>query len=287
MPSLIATAAGARGATPRGGDIATSYIGMPLGGTVASLIAVALPADHWRQLFIVGGLAPFAAAAAIAAFMPAGPSRAAGAAGASAASRVHDLRELFSGRLMQTATLWIGLLFGVLTLHLMLNWLPLLLVAQGLTKSQAAMAQVGFNVGGSAGALLIGRLLDTPHRRLAVTVNLVALPAVLLLLAVIHGPITAGLAILLGGSVLALQVVLFSAAGAIYAERIRGTGLGAAVGVGRVGSIIGPAFGAVLLASGGNSGQVLIGLLPIALIAGFCAAALSWRPPAPEVLAAH
>jgi AAHS family 3-hydroxyphenylpropionic acid transporter len=287
MPNLIATAAGARGATPRGGDIATSYIGMPLGGSIASVIAVVLPSDHWRQLFIVGGLAPFVAAAALALFLPPGPTRAARAAGVSPATTMQDLRELFGGRVVQTATLWIGLLLGVLTLHLMLNWLPLLLVAQGLTKSQAAMAQVGFNIGGSAGALLIGRLLDTQRRRLAVTVNLIALPAVLLLLATIHGPITAGLAILLGGSVMALQVALFSVAGAIYAERIRGTGLGAAVGAGRVGSITGPAFAAILLASGGNSGQVLIGLLPIALVAGLCAAALSWRPPTPEVLAAH
>src|SRR6185437_10586194 len=104
------------------------------------------------------------------------------------------------GRLAQTATLWIGLLLAVLTLHLMLNWLPLLLVAQGLTKSQAAMAQVGFNVAGSAGALLVGALLDTRARRWAVSVNLVALPAILLALAVIHGPATAALAALLGGS---------------------------------------------------------------------------------------
>jgi AAHS family 3-hydroxyphenylpropionic acid transporter len=285
MPNLIATAAGARGGTPRGGDIGISYIGMPLGGSIASLIAVVLPAEHWRQLFIVGGLAPFVAAAAMALFLPAGVQRPARTASMSTTRQ--DLRELFGGRLAQTATLWIGLFLGVLTLHLMLNWLPLLLVAQGLTKSQAAMAQVGFNVGGSAGALLIGALLDTRNRRLAVVVNLIVLPAVLLLLAVIHGPVTASLAILLGGSVLALQVVLFAVAGSIYAERIRGTGLGAAVGVGRVGSITGPAFAAVLLASGGSSVQVLMGLLPIALVSGLCAAALSWRGGEARVLATH
>jgi AAHS family 3-hydroxyphenylpropionic acid transporter len=285
MPNLIATAAGARGETPRGGDIGISYIGMPLGGSIASLIAVVLPAEHWRQLFIVGGIAPFAAAAAMALFLPAGPQRPARAASTSTTRQ--DLTELFGGRLAQTATLWVGLFLGVLTLHLMLNWLPLLLVAQGLTKSQAAMAQVGFNVAGSAGALLIGALLDTRHRRLAVVVNLIVLPAVLLLLAVIHGPVTAGLAILLGGSVLALQVVLFAVAGSIYAERIRGTGLGAAVGVGRAGSITGPAFAAVLLASGGSSVQVLMGLLPIALVSGLCAAALSWRGGQARVLATH
>lgn len=281
MPNLIAAAAGARGDTPRGGDIGMSYIGMPLGGSIASLIATGLPPDHWRQLFLVGGLAPLVAATAMAVLLPSGAGRQAPEAAATPRDVMRDLRELFAGRLAQTATLWIGLFLAVLTLHLMLNWLPLLLVAQGLTKSQAAMAQVGFNVAGSAGALLVGALLDTRARRWAVSVNLIALPAILLALAAIHGPAAAGLAALLGASVLALQVILFSVAGAIYAERIRGTGLGTAVGVGRVGSITGPAFAAVLLASGGGSVQVLIGLLPIALVSGLCAAALSWRTPQP------
>ncbi|HLZ76223.1 MFS transporter [Phenylobacterium sp.] len=287
MPNLIAAAAGARGATPRGGDIGTSYIGMPLGGAIASLIAVVLPADHWRQLFIVGGLTPLAAAAAMAAFMPSIVGREPAQAAAASRDTMRDLRELFGGRLAQTATLWIGLFLAVLTLHLMLNWLPLLLVAQGLTKSQAALAQVGFNVAGSAGALLVGRLLDTRARRPAVVLCVSALPLILLSLAAIHGPATAGLAMVLGASLLALQVILFSVAGSIYAERIRGTGLGAAVGVGRVGSITGPAFAAVLLASGGNSAQVLMGLLPIAVVAGICAAALTWRTPEGQVLATH
>ena len=284
MPNLIAAAAAARGASSRGGDIAMTYIGMPLGGSVASLIAVVLPAAHWRQLFVVGGLTPFVAAAAMAAFMPAPPR---GRSDRSASRTAQDLREMFAGRLAQTAMLWIGLFLGVLTLHLMLNWLPLLLTAQGLTKSQAAMAQVGFNVGGSAGALLVGWLMDTRWRRAAVTINLLALPAILLLLAKLHGPGTAGLAILLGGSVLALQVIFFSVAGSLYAERVRGTGLGAAVGMGRAGSVAGPAFAAVLLASGGGSAQVLTGLLPIALLSGLCAAALSWRAAPQGELATH
>ena len=287
MPALIAAAAGARGSSPRGGDIATSYIGLPLGGSIASLVAVVLPADHWRQLFLIGGLAPLAAAAAMAALMPAAPPRGASSGPAEKAGALEALRELFGGRLAQTATLWLGLLLAVLTLHLMLNWLPLLLQAQGLTKSQAALAQVGFNVGGSAGALLIGRLIDTRARRLSVIVVVLSLPAILLLLAEIRGPATAALAIVLGGSVLALQVILFSIAGALYPERLRGTGLGTAVGVGRIGSISGPAFGAVLLASGGSSVQVLIGLLPIAAVAGICAAALAWRAPEAETLAPH
>jgi AAHS family 3-hydroxyphenylpropionic acid transporter len=287
MPVLFATAAGARGGSPRGGDIATSYIGFPLGGSIASLLAVVLPVDHWRQLFIAGGLAPLAVAAAVAVLITRAGTRAVTSDENGDAGRLASLREVFRGRLAQTVTLWLGLFLGGLTLHLMLNWLPLLLQAQGLTKSQAALAQVGFNIGGSAGALLVGWLMDTRVRRLAVTVTVVTTPVILLLLAAMHGPATAAVAVVLGGSVLALQVILFSVAGGLYVERLRGTGLGAAVGVGRVGSITGPAFAAVLLASGGSSVQVLMGLLPIAAVAGICATALAWRSPPSEVLATH
>lgn len=70
MPNMIATAAGVRGGTPKGGDIAFTYIGMPLGGAVASLLVVFIPLDHWRQIFIVGGLTPLATAFAMAVFLP-------------------------------------------------------------------------------------------------------------------------------------------------------------------------------------------------------------------------
>ncbi|HZZ69220.1 MAG TPA: MFS transporter, partial [Phenylobacterium sp.] len=270
MPNLIAVAAGARGEAPRGGDIAISYLGMPLGGAVASLVAVLVPSEHWRQVFMVGGLTPLATAVAMLALLPASLGRPQPSPEAAAEAGPSALSELFGGRLVQTATLWVGVFLGVLTLHLMLNWLPLLLQAQGLSKSQAALSQIGFNVGGAAGALLIGKLMDTDSRKPAIVLNLIALPAILLLLAAIHGPTAGGLAIVLGGSALALQVVLFAVAGSLYAERVRGTGLGVAVGVGRFGSIVGPALGAVLLASGGSSGQVLVGLFPIALAAGLC-----------------
>ncbi|WP_394761659.1 MFS transporter [Phenylobacterium sp.] len=280
MPNMIATAAGARGGLPKGGDIAFTYIGMPLGGAVASLLVVLLPVEHWRQVFIIGGVTPLATAVAMAMFLPAVLSHPSKTLPAAAGVPVGAVKALFGdGRLPRTLVLWIGFFLAVLTLHLLLNWLPLLLTAQGLTKSQAALAQVGFNVGGAVGALSVGRMLDTRLRRLGVALCVIALPGVLLLLALVHGPATAGLAIVLGGAILALQVVLFSVAGAFYPERVRGTGLGVTVGVGRTGSIVGPLLAGILLAAGGSSVQVLMGLLPMALVGGACAAFLAWRAP--------
>ena len=280
MPNIIATAAGVRGGAPKGGDIAFTYIGMPLGGAVASVLVVFLPADHWRQVFLVGGVTPLLTAVAMALLLPAILNRPASAAPAASGVQVGALAELFGGgRLPRTLVLWLGYFLAVLTLHLLLNWLPLLLTAQGLTKTQAAMAQVGFNVGGGAGALMVGRMLDTRLRPIGVMATVVALPLVLLSLALVHGPVTAALAIVLGAAILAMQVILFSVAGAFYPEHIRGTGLGVTVGVGRTGSITGPVLAGILLAAGGSSVQVLMGLLPMAVVGGACALFLAWRAP--------
>lgn len=280
MPNMIAIAAGVRGGIPKGGDIAFTYIGMPLGGAIASLLVVFLPVEHWRQVFVIGGVTPLLTAAGMALFLPAVLNHHTAAASTPSAVQVSASRELFGdGRLLRALVLWIGFFLAVLTLHLLLNWLPLLLTAQGLTKNQAALAQVGFNLGGAAGALTVGRMLDTRLRPLGVALCVIALPAVLLSLALIHGAATAALAIMLGGAILALQVILFSVAGAFYPEHIRGTGLGVTVGVGRTGSIIGPLLAGILLAAGGNSVQVLMGLLPMAVVGGACAVFLAWRAP--------
>ena len=62
----------------------------------------------------------------------------------------------------------------------------------------------------------------------------------------------------------------------MYADEARGTGLGTAVAVGRVGSLVGPLFSAALLANGRNAVQVLLDVLPIALAAGVCVGLVSW-----------
>jgi len=71
----------------------------------------------------------------------------------------------------------------VLTLHLMLNWLPLLLMGRGLSTSRAALAQAAFNVGGAVTGLWIGTLLDSRWKRVAITISVVALPAILVMTA--------------------------------------------------------------------------------------------------------
>jgi AAHS family 3-hydroxyphenylpropionic acid transporter len=162
---------------------------------------------------------------------------------------------------------------------LLLNWLPLLLIGKGLTKGFAGLAQAAFNAGGSIVALFVGALLDSRGRRAAIAVSVAVLPAVLIGMAYVDGlpPALVAMTAVLGGTVLAQQVILFSVASAVYPSSIRGTALGAAIAIGRVGSLIGPLFAAWLITGGRSSSQVLTGLLPIVLIGGMSVVLLGWK----------
>ena len=284
MPNLIALAADVSRAGSRNTSVAISYVGMPLGGAVASLLVFLMPLAAWRSLFQAGGIAPLLIAPLMGRYLPAakpGSERTAQhTASIPARPSAGMWRELFGhGRAFSTLFLWLGFFLIVLTLHLMLNWLPLLLLGRGLLKSQAAIAQFAFGVSGAAAAFWLGSLLDSRWQRTSIAVSLVMCPVVMLFIAI--APPRPGvllvLASLLGSAILASQVIVYAAASAVYPVACRGTGVGAAVGAGRLGSLVGPLFAASLLAAGRSPAQVLIGVLPIAVVGGVCAGFLGWR----------
>ncbi|MGH8263910.1 MAG: MFS transporter [Steroidobacteraceae bacterium] len=279
MPNLIALTADVTASRMRNAGIALTFIGMPLGAVVSGLIASAIPLDAWRVIFICGGIAPLVVAPLLIRFLPHGQFGS--QAGARAAPVLHNpLQELFGGgRASITLLIWLGFLLIVLTLHLLLNWLPLLMMRKGLSGSFAGISQAAFNVGGSLVTLSVGALLDSKWRRPAIAASVVALPVILVALAQAHGsagPMIA-LVFFLGGAILAQQIILYAVASASFPAEIRGTVLGAAIAVGRVGSLIGPLFAGWLIASGRSPAQVLTGLLPIVITCGLCVVLLGWR----------
>jgi AAHS family 3-hydroxyphenylpropionic acid transporter len=281
MPNLIALVVEASAATNRNRSIATTYIGFPIGGTLASLVMFVIGAEHWRRIFMFGGIAPLLIALLMARFMP--RSAATDLAARDPVScRPGAFRGLFGpGLWSRTILVWAGFLLIVLTLHLLINWLPLLLQARGLGLGHAALSQAAFNVGGAAVAWVVGHFLDTRWRRLTIVVSVVGLPAALVAIAnaPVHPGLLIGLASLLGGSVLAAQVILYGVAGSCYSAQARGTGVGAAVSAGRLGSLMGPLFAAMLLRGGRTPTEILMGVLPIVAAGLACVAALAWQWP--------
>jgi AAHS family 3-hydroxyphenylpropionic acid transporter len=276
MPNLIAMAVETSAPAVRNRSVGIAYVGMPVGGSLASLLAFVIPSDAWRELFWVGGVAPLLIVPALMVFFP--DNRSAPALRTRALGFSDGARQLLGyGRAAETLLLWLSFFLIVLTLHLMLNWLPFLLTARGLTKDSAMLAQVGFSMGGAVIALKQAALLDSSRRGASILISIAVLPLVLVCAALLPAwPVALMLtSLLLGGAILAQQVIVFAAGGVLYADVARGTGLGAAVAAGRVGSLVGPLFSAALLASGHSATQVLLGVLPIALASGACVGLVS------------
>jgi AAHS family 3-hydroxyphenylpropionic acid transporter len=288
LPMILALIAEISNNKQQAGRVAMVYAAMPIGGAVISLLSLLIAATQWRMIFMVGGVVPLILA----------PLMAFGLPESSAFQRIHSAPEsgslpdaagmpksgsftaIFSaGRALRTIFLWTSFFLGLLLLYLLLNWLPTLLTSDGLTRTQAAGAQIGFNIGGALAAILIGFLLNGRLKYWAVVITFLALP--ILLVALAKSPaqlaIICATVFLLGCAVLAAQAFLYEMAPAAYPTSIRGVGVGAAVAMGRIGSIAGPKLGGMLKAAGHSPSQLLMDLLPIVVAGSICALLLAWE----------
>jgi AAHS family 3-hydroxyphenylpropionic acid transporter len=282
MPMLIALASEHASPTRKATMVTLIAGGMPLGGAVAGLVARApMALDDWRTIFLVGGLAPLVVAPLLHVVLPVGrPDRAARLPGAAT-------RALFgAGRWPATACLWISLALAALTLHLLLNWLPTLLVARGLPPASAFLILALFNIGGASGGVAFGLLVDRVGARWPLLAAFAGLVMAFVLLAGASGGTTiAVLAFAAGFLLLGGQFTLYGLAPLHYPAVVRATGVGAAVAAGRVGSILGPLAAAQLIGGGASGAAVVGALVPVVVVAGAVAGLLTWvgKPVAAEL----
>lgn len=253
--------------------VAYLYCGVPVGGVLVSL-AGAYFGEAWRLLFVAGGIVPIAAGIAIWLL-----GRGTADAGTVRDRETGIIAALFhERRALPTVLAWISFCATLIILYLVLNWLPLLLGGMGFTPRQALIAQLAFNGGGFLACLLTAPLLDSRKAWLIALGAFTSVPALLYVLALVATP-AAGIAIalLLGGAILTTQSFLYAIVPTIYGAGTRGTGTGAAIAWGRIGSIAGPLYGAMLLGANAGERAVLVGMIPIALVAGVTAVALALR----------
>lgn len=276
LPNMMAVAAEVSAPEKRASTAATMFCGMPLGGGSVALFTQLLPADFdWRLLFIVGGVLPLLLAPALYLFMVETLQKRA----REATARPSAWRVLFGeGRAAATLLLWLAFFPTLLILYLILNWLPTLVVANGLDRVVAPQASLAFNFASVAGALVVARIVDRFGARWPLTFAYVALIATLIALGASRqwGTIIAfsGAA---GFFLLGANYALYGVAASYYTQTIRGTGSGASVAIGRIGSIAGPVLAGLLLGAGSSASDVVRSLAPVAAVAalavfllGFC-----------------
>lgn len=274
FPMLVALASEQAGPSHKATLVAVVTAGMPLGGALAGLVARSPLGQDWRMIFVLGGIAPLLVAPLLYGVLPLGKPAAIARQGRA------TLAALFApGRLTVSLSLWIGCALAALTLHLLLNWLPILLVARGLPKSAAFGALALFNLGGAAGGVAVGALADRFGPRWPLVGSFAGLALALLGLAAAGGGgQIALLALVAGFLLLGGQFTLYGLAPQLYDDAVRGTGVGAAIAASRLGSIFGPLAAAELIgggaATGASIGTVVGALVPVALLTGLSAAIL-------------
>ncbi|MEP6883217.1 MAG: MFS transporter [Gammaproteobacteria bacterium] len=289
MPAFISMASEAVTSSRRLSAVTLVMAALPFGGALAGVMALGdLLGWGWRSIFIVGGAIPIAVASAIPVLFrgspeserraPPRPSRALPPQGVSAV--------LWGERRAgTTALLWCGFFFTQLILFLMLNWLPSLIVGMGFSRSEASVTSIGFNLAGGLGAVLLARCHAGARRRLWVVTTYGGIAAALLGLTALASVGRAFPAALIASAVAGVfivgaQLILFALAPLYYPNDGRGTGVGVAVAVGRLGSVLGPLYASTLLAAGGSSAAVLAAIVPFVLLGGAAALGLTWRPQA-------
>lgn len=267
MPNIIALAAEAGAERSRARLVALAAAALPFGGAVASLTATFL---GWRAIFMVGGAAPLAVSALMGPLLPESYDLIAARSQGGRLARTAYAEALFgSGRAAPTALLWIAAGMTLLTLFLLLNWLPTLMAAKGAPRAEAELISGLFNIGGGLGALALAVLFRGERRAGVIAAWFAGMVVALVLLAASRADLaTAGAAALAAGAfVSSTPTAIYAIAPDFYAVEIRGAGLGATIGVGRVGAILGPLLAGAVLEAGGGPAAALLALLPIIAVA--------------------
>jgi len=276
LPNMMAIAAEISRPEKAASTAAAMFCGMPVGGGLAAMTTQLLPADFdWRTLFILGGVLPILLIPALVRWMP--ETLVQGTVNRAQGTSV--ARTLFGdGRATPTLLLWLAFLPTLLILYLFLNWLPTLVIAKGLERAVAPQASLAFNFGSVAGALIIGRLVDRFRFRWPLTLAYLLLIVSLVLLSAANGHATLiALSGAVGFCLLGANYALYGVAPAYYPPAIRGTGSGASIAVGRMGSIAGPLLAGQLIGIGTSAAGVVQYMVPVAAVSAIAVIALSFQ----------
>jgi MFS transporter, AAHS family, benzoate transport protein len=151
-------------------------------------------------------------------------------------------------RALGTLMIWVAFFMCLLMVNGLTTWLPKLMVEAGYAMGSSLTFMIVLNVGAIVGTLVLGRLADKWGVK-RVLVPMFAISAVSL--ALLGFGNNMGVLLLLvaltGACTMGSQNISYAFVSQYYPSFMRSTAIGLASGVGRMGAIVGPMFGGVLL----------------------------------------
>ena len=287
--------------TPRRKRIATMMIvtngflvGAVLGGFLAAWL---VPAHGWRAVFYVGGVLPLVALVPMLLWLPESlqflvvrgrsPERIGtwlrridgSAAGGDVRYVVREegrrglpLPQLFrDGRAAGTLALWAVNFLNVLNVYFVASWLPTVVRDAGYATSTAVLVGVAAQTGGLIGTVVLGLTLQRIRFTPVLTACFATAAVSLVLIGQPGLPLPALFAVsfLAGWGLFGGQPGLNALAATYYPTDLRSTGIGAGLGIGRFGAILGPVVaGELMLRQWSNEALFQAAAVPAALSAG-------------------
>ncbi|BCW50560.1 MFS transporter (plasmid) [Arthrobacter sp. StoSoilB13] len=233
-------------------------------GAVATAFLAILVVPDWRLMFVVGGvtglaLLPFLWAKLPESLPEAAPAKvdettkaATGVVHSTDGKQKTGFRDLLQKPYPLVAVgIGIASFMGLLLVYGLNTWLPQLMAAAGYTVSTGLTLLLVLNLGAVAGLVLAGILADR-HGTKKIVLLWFGLSAVFLaILSVkIQSEFLLNAAVFVTGVfVFSSQVLVYAWVSQLFPARLRGTALGFAAGVGRLGAIVGPAVTGTLVAA--------------------------------------
>ena len=227
--------------------------GVPIGGSIAALVGIQMiPVFGWESMFLVAVLA-------LVIVVPLGlkylPETLAPAGGPGKADTFNEPSGF--GSLLRAPYLGISVLFAVATIATLFawyglgTWLPNLMQLAGYNLGSALTFALALNLGAVAGSVLTA-WAGTRFGPIPTAIAAAAVAAFALVVLVTGPPVAVVyfMLVLAGVGTHGTQCLIIAAVATHYPAHLRGTALGWALGVGRIGAVAAPQAGGLLLAAG-------------------------------------
>ena len=224
--------------------------GYHVGAVLTALLAMwVIPHWGWEAMFVIGGVAGLLVVPVMwmklpesDAFLAAERSR----------ERVRS-SEVVRGRfLLVSAGIWAASFCGLLLVYGLNTWLPVIMGEAGYSLDAGLGLLLTLNVGAVIGLIVAGAIADARGNKPTVLLWFAVAGVLLALLSIkMQSTVLVYAAVLFAGIfVFSAQVLVYAFTSHLYPARIRGTALGMAAGVGRIGAIVGPFLGGALVTAG-------------------------------------
>lgn len=281
------------------------YCGFSLGFVAAGAAAGTLmPVLGWRSLFLVGGIVPLALVPLLWRLLPESPAYLMrrgrpvvgilrrldpslpagavvhGAPGQDADARIPLVR-LFERRwLLGTLLLWLVFAINLAEFYALQSWLPTILEDLGHPTSTVVTATTLTTVGGIAAALITGPAMDRFGAGSTLGILYLVGAVFVGVLGVVFGAslwLLLCVTFLVGCCVSGGQKSVIAFGSLFYPPDMRSTGVAWALGIGRVGGILGPILVGFAVSAGWSTAQLFVALAAPMLVAAVTVLALARR----------